>query len=425
MIDIKVLRENPDWVRTAIARKKFFVDIDSILELDAIRRTKITEAEQARAAQKIANQAMAQLAKGSPEFLEKVSEMKAVSARAKALEAEAKDADQAFQVAFLEIPNLPDESVPTGQSEADNEVTHSWGAVDSFPNARAHYDIPWFESRIDFARGVKATGAGFPFYIGEMAKMVRALVNFFLAEAEKNGYEEVLPPIVVNADSATATGQLPDKEGQMYFDANEGFYLIPTAEVPVTNFFRDEILALEDLPICRSAYTPCFRREAGSWGADVRGLNRLHQFDKVELVKWTRAETSMDELESLKEHVEGILKALELPYRVLRMCTGDIGFPHAKQYDLEVYAAGQKRWLEVSSCSNFTDFQARRAGIRYRDESGVVQIAHTLNGSGLAIPRVLAAILENNLQADGRVRVPAVLEKWMGQDCIGVPFESK
>lgn len=425
MIDIKVLRENPDWVRTAIARKKFFVDIDSILELDAIRRTKITEAEQARAAQKIANQAMAQLAKGSPEFLEKVSEMKAVSARAKALEAEAKDADQAFQVAFLEIPNLPDESVPTGQSEADNEVTHSWGAVDGFPNARAHYDIPWFESRIDFARGVKATGAGFPFYIGEMAKMVRALVNFFLTEAEKNGYEEVLPPIVVNADSATATGQLPDKEGQMYFDANEGFYLIPTAEVPVTNFFRGEILALEDLPICRSAYTPCFRREAGSWGADVRGLNRLHQFDKVELVKWTRAETSMDELESLKEHVEGILKALELPYRVLRMCTGDIGFPHAKQYDLEVYAAGQKRWLEVSSCSNFTDFQARRAGIRYRDESGVVQIAHTINGSGLAIPRVLAAILENNLQADGRVRVPAVLEKWMGQDCIGVPFESK
>ena len=211
----------------------------------------------------------------------------------------------------------------------------------------------------------------------------------------------------------------------MYFDANEGFYLIPTAEVPVTNFFRGEILALEDLPICRSAYTPCFRREAGSWGADVRGLNRLHQFDKVELVKWTRAETSMDELESLKEHVEGILKALELPYRVLRMCTGDIGFPHAKQYDLEVYAAGQKRWLEVSSCSNFTDFQARRAGIRYRDESGVVQIAHTINGSGLAIPRVLAAILENNLQADGRVRVPAVLEKWMGQDCIGVPFESK
>lgn len=425
MIDIKVLREDPDRVRAAIARKKFTVDLDSILELDAIRRTKITEAEQARAAQKTANQAMAQLEKGSPEFLEKVAEMKAVSARSKALEAEAKDADQAFQHAFLEIPNLPDETVPSGQSEDDNEVTHSWGAVDTFPNARAHYDIPWFESRIDFARGVKATGAGFPFYVGEMAQMVRALVNFFLAEADKGGYEEVLPPIVVNAESATATGQLPDKEGQMYFDSNEGFYLIPTAEVPVTNFFRDEILAIQDLPICRSAYTPCFRREAGSWGADVRGLNRLHQFDKVELVKWTRAETSMDELESLKEHVEGLLKALELPYRVLRMCSGDIGFPHAKQYDLEVYAAGQKRWLEVSSCSNFTDFQARRAGIRYRDEAGTVHIAHTLNGSGLAIPRVLAAILENYLQADGRVRVPAVLEKWMGKAYIGERFESE
>ena len=425
MIDIKVLREHPERVRAAIARKKFTVDLDSILELDSVRRTKITEAEQARAAQKTANQAMAQLEKGSPEFLEKVSEMKSVSARAKVLEAEAKNADQAFQAAFLEIPNLPDESVPTGQSEDDNEVTHTWGAVDAFPHARAHYDIPWFESRIDFVRGVKATGAGFPFYVGEMAQMVRALVNFFLAEADKSGYEEVLPPIVVNSESATATGQLPDKEGQMYFDSNEGFYLIPTAEVPVTNFFRDEILAIQDLPICRSAYTPCFRREAGSWGADVRGLNRLHQFDKVELVKWTRAETSMDELESLKEHVEAILKALELPYRVLRMCSGDIGFPHAKQYDLEVYAAGQKRWLEVSSCSNFTDFQARRASIRYRDETGSVHIAHTLNGSGLAVPRVLAAILENNLQADGRVRVPAVLEQWMGKKFIGERFTSE
>ena len=425
MIDIKVLREHPERVRAAIARKKFTVDLDSILELDSVRRTKITEAEQARAAQKTANQAMAQLEKGSPEFLEKVSEMKSVSARAKALEAEAKNADQAFQAAFLEIPNLPDESVPTGQSEDDNEVTHTWGAVDAFPHARAHYDIPWFESRIDFVRGVKATGAGFPFYVGEMAQMVRALVNFFLAEADKSGYEEGLPPIVVNSESATATGQLPDKEGQMYFDSNEGFYLIPTAEVPVTNFFRDEILAIQDLPICRSAYTPCFRREAGSWGADVRGLNRLHQFDKVELVKWTRAETSMDELESLKEHVEGILKAIELPYRVLRMCSGDIGFPHAKQYDLEVYAAGQKRWLEVSSCSNFTDFQARRASIRYRDETGSVHIAHTLNGSGLAVPRVLAAILENNLQADGRVRVPAVLEQWMGKKFIGERFTSE
>ena len=425
MIDIKLLRDNPDKVRKALARKKFNVNLDKIIELDLERRSKISEFENVRSAQKAANIAMAEFAKGSPEFLEKLSDMKSLSSRAKALDAEAKSADKAFQIAFLDVPNLPDDSVPNGQGEEDNNVIHSWGALDGFPHARPHYDIPWFETRIDFARGVKATGAGFPFYVGEMAKMVRALVNFFLSEAEKNGYEEVMPPIVVNAESATATGQLPDKEGQMYFDVNEGFYLIPTAEIPVTNFFRDEILALEDLPICRSAYTPCFRREAGSWGADVRGLNRLHQFDKVELVKWTRAETSMEELESLKEHVEGILKALDLPYRVLQMCAGDIGFPHAKQYDLEVYAAGQERWLEVSSCSNFTDFQARRAGIRYRDESGVTQVVHTLNGSGLAIPRVLAAILENNLQADGLVRIPDVLEKWMGNDYIGVRFESK
>lgn len=419
MIDIKLLRENPDKVRSAIARKKFNVDIDKVIELDTHRREKITEAEKARAEQKLANQAMAQLQKGSPEFIEKVGEMKLVSAKAKELEAEAKAADQVFHEAFLEIPNLPDETVPSGNTEDDNEVCHTWGDITGYPNAKAHYDIPWFESRVDFARGVKVTGAGFPFYVGEMSRMVRALINFFLEEAQKNGYEEVAPPIVVNAESATATGQLPDKEGQMYVDPNEGFYLIPTAEVPVTNFYRDEIFEEKVLPVFRCAYTPCFRREAGSWGADVRGLNRLHQFDKVELVKWTSAESSMQELENLKANVEAIIVALELPYRVLRMCTGDIGFPHAKQYDLEVFAAGQKRWLEVSSCSNFTDFQARRAGIRYRDADGKIHTAHTLNGSGLAIPRVLAAILENNLQEDGRVKVPKVLQKWMNQEYIG------
>ncbi|MFL2825468.1 MAG: serine--tRNA ligase [Opitutales bacterium] len=419
MLDIKLLRESPDVVRAAIARKKFKVDIDKVIELDTVRREKITEAEKARAEQKLANQAMAQLQKGSPEFIEKVAEMKLVAAKAKELEAEAKTADQSFQEAFLEIPNLPDESVPSGDTEEDNEICHTWGDTTNYPQAKAHYDIPWFESRVDFARGVKVTGAGFPFYVGEMSRMVRALINFFLEEAQKNGYEEVAPPIVVNAESATATGQLPDKEGQMYFDPNEGFYLIPTAEVPVTNFYRDEIFDEKSLPVYRCAYTPCFRREAGSWGADVRGLNRLHQFDKVELVKWTSADSSMQELEKLRENVEALIVALELPYRVLKMCSGDIGFPHAKQYDLEVFAAGQKRWLEVSSCSNFTDFQARRAGIRYRDAEGKIHTAHTLNGSGLAIPRVLAAILENNLQEDGRVKVPKVLQKWMNQEFIG------
>ncbi len=421
MIDIKLLREQPDVVRAAIAHKKFTCDIDAILALDHVRREKITHAEQARAEQKAANQAMASLVKGSPEFIDKVQAMKAIATQAKALEAEAKAADEAFQQAFLSIPNLADPSTPVGNSEDDNEIAATWGDADAaFPHAVPHFDIPWFESRIDFARGAKVAGAGFPFYVGEMSRLVRALVNFFLDEARRAGYEEVLPPIMVNAASATATGQLPDKEGQMYFDPHEGLYLIPTAEVPVTNFHRDEIVEANQLPLRRCAYTPCFRREAGSWGAHVRGLNRLHQFDKVELVKWTDADSSMQELETLRADVELLLRQLDLPYRVLRMCTGDIGFPHAKQYDLEVFAAGQQRWLEVSSCSNFTDFQARRAGIRYRGADGKPVTAHTLNASALAVPRVLAAILENNLQADGRVKVPDCLQHWMQQPFIGV-----
>jgi seryl-tRNA synthetase len=420
MIDIKLLREQPEFVRAAIANKKFDCDLDAILALDTARRAAITDAEQARAEQKAANKAMAALPKGTPEFIDKVKDMKVIAGRAKELEAAAKAADERFQEAFLTIPNLADPSTPIGKDEDENEVAATWGDADAaFPHALPHFDIPWFESRVDFARGVKVAGAGFPFYVGEMSRLVRALVNFFLEEARVAGYEEVLPPVVVNAESATATGQLPDKEGQMYLDPNEGLYLIPTAEVPVTNFYRDEILDADQLPLRRCAYTPCFRREAGSWGAHVRGLNRLHQFDKVELVKWTDADSSMAELETLRGDVEALLQKLELPYRVLRMCTGDIGFPHAKQYDLEVFAAGQQRWLEVSSCSNFTDFQARRAGIRYRGADGKPVTAHTLNGSALAVPRVLAAILENNLQADGRVKVPVCLQRWMGQEYIG------
>lgn len=421
MIDIKLLREQPERVRTALAKKKFTCDIDQVLSLDQARRQAITEAEKARAQQKMASQEMAAMAKGSAEFKEQLIRLKDLSAGVKHLESAAKQADDAFQQAFLTIPNLPDPSVPLGQTEAENEVVATWGNPDAdYPHAQAHYSIPWFESRIDFVRGVKVTGAGFPFYVGEMARLVRALTNFFLEQAQVNGYEEVLPPLVVNEASAVATGQLPDKEGQMYADANEGLYLIPTAEVPVTNFYRDEIFAAEQLPIYRCAYTPCFRREAGSWGAHVRGLNRLHQFDKVELVKWTAADSSMEELEKLRADVERTLQKLDLPYRVLSMCAGDIGFPHAKQYDIEVFAAGQQRWLEVSSCSNFTDFQARRAGIRYRGADGKPQPVHTLNGSGLAVPRVLAAILENHLQADGRVQVPECLQAWMRQSHIGV-----
>ena len=419
MIDVNYLRGDMNGLKAAISRKKFECDLDSLVELDKKRREAISEAELARAGQKAANVEMSQLPKGSPEFLAKVAEMKELARKVKDLEAFAKGADEQFQEAFLSIPNLPHESVPDGKGEEGNQTVSTWGEVEGdFPHAVPHYDIPWFEKLIDFPRGVKVAGAGFPFYLGEMSQFVRALINFFLSEADKNGYQEVHSPIVVNSASATATGQLPDKEGQMYFDQNEEMYLIPTAEVPVTNFYRDEILSSDELPVKRCAYTPCFRREAGSWGKEVRGLNRLHQFDKVELVKWVHPENSFDELESLRNDAEGLLQKLGLPYRVLLICSGDIGFPHSKQYDLDVWAAGQKRWLEVSSCSNFTDFQARRANIRFRAEDGKPQPVHTLNGSALAIPRVLAAILENNLDSEGRIKVPDCLRTWFDKDFL-------
>ena len=420
MINISHLRNDLDSLREAISRKKFECDFDELVELDQKRRETISAAEQARAGQKAANNEMSQLPKGSPEFLAKVSEMKELAAKVKKLEAIAKEADDGFKEAFMTVPNIPHKSVPDGKGEEDNQTISTWGDIEGdFTNAVPHYDIPWFDHMIDFPRGVKVTGAGFPFYLGEMSQLVRALINFFLEEASNKGYEELHSPIVVNAASATATGQLPDKEGQMYLDQNEEIYLIPTAEVPVTNFYRDEILAAEQLPVKRCAYTPCFRREAGSWGKDVRGLNRLHQFDKVELVKWTHPDESFKELEKLRNDAEGLLQKLGLPYRVLLICSGDIGFPHSKQYDLEVWAGGQKRWLEVSSCSNFTDFQARRANIRFREDDKKPQPVHTLNGSALAIPRVLAAILENNLQENGTVRVPQCLHKWFPGGTIG------
>ncbi len=422
MIDILDLRNDLDSLRNAVSRKKFECDLDKLVDLDQKRRDAISEAEKARAGQKATNNEMSQLPKGSPEFLAKVAEMKEMAAKVKELEVIAKKADDEFKEAFMAVPNIPHASVPDGKGEEDNQTISTWGEVEGdFPNSIPHYDIPWFDQMIDFPRGVKVTGAGFPFYLGEMSQLVRALINFFLEEASVNGYEEVHSPIVVNAASATATGQLPDKEGQMYLDQNEEIYLIPTAEVPVTNFYRDEILTPDQLPVKRCAYTPCFRREAGSWGKDVRGLNRLHQFDKVELVKWTHPDESFEELEKLRNDAESLLQKLELPYRVLLICSGDIGFPHSKQYDLEVWAAGQRRWLEVSSCSNFTDFQARRANIRFREDGEKPQPVHTLNGSALAIPRVLAAILENNLQQDGTVKVPKCLRKWFPKEMIGSP----
>lgn len=423
MIDLKFLRENPELVREGIGKKKFKCDLDAILELDGKRRECVAEAEAARALLKSANSEMAGMEKGSAVFLEKVKAMKVLSDRVKELEERAKEMEVVWKGLFLTIPNMPDASVPVGKDEGDNVEVSSWGDIEGVSKfAVPHYDIGWFGEYLDFPRGVKVTGAGFPFYRGDMARLVRALISFYLDEARKKGYEELLAPILVNGESATATGALPDKEGQMYEAARDGLYLIPTSEIPVTNFYRDETLEEKDLPVYHCAYTPCFRREAGSWGKEVRGLNRLHQFDKVELVKWTHPEKSFEELEKLRLDAEDLLQKLGLPYRVLLICTGDIGFSHAKQYDLEVWAGGQKRWLEVSSCSNFTDFQARRAGIRYRPRSGgKAEIVHTLNGSGLAIPRVLAAILENNLQSDGRVRVPEVLRPWYGGEFIPNP----
>ena len=417
MIDIKLLREDPESLKQAIARKKFAVEWDAIFALDDERRQAITQAEAKRAEQKAASKEVGQTKdKSTPEFKEKLAAMKALSEEVKALEAQAAELDEKWKALILSVPNLPDASVPNGKTEDDNVVAAEWGDMASISaHAVPHWDIPWFSKAIDFERGVKATGAGFPFYVGDMARLVRGLIAFFLEEARLAGYQEVLPPLMVNAASATATGQLPDKEGQMYHMPTEDFYMIPTAEVPVTNFFRDETFDEAELPVYRCGYTPCFRREAGSWGKHVRGLNRLHQFDKVELVKWVHPDKSFEELDKLRGNAENLLQKLELPYRVLLMCAGDIGFPHAKQYDLEVFAGGQKRWLEVSSCSNFTDFQARRAGIRYRPQGGgKAEIVHTLNGSGLAVPRVLAALLENNLQEDGSVALPAALHAYTG-----------
>lgn len=420
MIDPKLIRESPDVVRAAIAKKHLDVDLDAVLAIDASWRTELKDVEALRGKQKAANTAMAALSKGSPEFIAKVAEMKAVSAQLKEREAQLKETEEKFRQAMLSIPNLPHPSVPDGKTPDDNVVFSLHGSHElPRPHAIPHWEIPGFEKLFDFARGAKVTGAGFPFYVGDGARLVRSLLHFFLDENAKAGYVEVNPPILVNGASATATGQLPDKEGQMYETTPDHLYAVPTAEVPLTNFFRDEIIDEGALPIYRCAYTPCFRREAGSYGKDVRGLNRLHQFDKVEMLKWVHPTTSYDELEKLRGDAERLLQKLDLPYRVLLMCGGDLGFVQAKKYDLEVWSAGQKRWLEVSSCSNFEAFQARRAQIRFRGKDGAKpELVHTLNGSGLAVPRVLAALLENNLEEDRRVRIPSALLPYFGKEYL-------
>jgi len=420
MLDTKTIRETPELVRAAIAKKHLDVDLAPVIAADAAWRVLLQEVETLRSKQKAANNEMAAMPKGSPEFKAKVAEMKEVSAQVKELDASLKVAEEALREHMLSVPNIPHSTVPEGSTPEDNVVYATNGDVAAVSaHAVPHYDVPGFEKLFDFTRGSKVTGAGFPFYVGDAARLVRALISFFLDEDGKAGYIEVNPPIFVNAASATATGQLPDKEGQMYETTPDRLFAVPTAEVPLTNFFRDEIVDESELPIKRCAYTPCFRREAGSHGKDVRGLNRLHQFDKVELLKWVHPSSSYEELDKLRLDAEHLLQKLGLPYRVLLMCGGDLGFSQSKKYDLEVWAAGQKRWLEVSSCSNFESFQARRAQIRFRSkETGRPELVHTLNGSGLAVPRVLAAIIENNLQADGRVKIPQALVAYFGKEYL-------
>lgn len=332
----------------------------------------------------------------------------------KALEEKQTELEKELQLALYKIPNVPAPNVPAGKNADDNIYGPTVGNIPTLPaHALPHWELIKKYDIIDFDLGVKISGAGFPVYKGKGARLQRALINFFLDEAEKAGYKEIQPPIVVNEASGYGTGQLPDKEGQMYFIPEDGLYLIPTAEVPITNLYRDVIVTEDQLPIKNVGYTPCFRREAGSWGAHVRGLNRLHQFDKVEIVQISRPEDSYSILEEMCLHVQGLLEKLELPYRKLLLCGGDMGFNSALTYDMEVYSAAQQRWLEVSSVSNFETYQANRLKLRYKTKEGKTQLLHTLNGSALALPRILAAILENNQTEDG-IRVPNVLVKYAG-----------
>lgn len=423
MLDIVFIREHQNQVTNGIFAKgeKDVSVVGELIVTDDQWRQVIRELDlvrgEANAAAKQIGMLMGQGKKDeAEELIGKTADFKE---RVKTLEFQEKVLADKRQDLLYRIPNVPHPSVPIGSTELDNVVHHTWGTPMETEWRRPHWDIVKEKGWIDFERGVKVTGAGFPFYIGPMARLQRALISFFLDRAGQKGYTELQAPYFVNEDSARGTGQIPDKEDQMYTIVRDGFFAIPTAEVPVTNFHRDEILSERDLPVKYAAYTPCWRREAGSYGKDVRGLNRLHQFDKVELVKIVHPDRSYDELESLRMDAESLLQALGLAYRTLLMCTGDMGFTQTKKYDLEVWSAGQGRWLEVSSCSNFESFQARRMMLRFRDDQGKIQMCHTLNGSGLALPRVVSALLEAGQQPDGRVRIPEVLVPYMGTDFIG------
>lgn len=421
MLNIKLLREQPEFVIERLAVKNFDAKeiIERINEIDKIRRSSQTELDSLLSEQNsIAKQIGNLMKEGKREEAEAAKQRVAdLKERSKVVEAEMVAAAQETNDLLVQMPNTPHSSVPKGKSAEDNQIVREGGVIPTLANALPHWELTKKYDIIDFDLGVKLTGAGFPVYKGKGARIQRALISYFLDVNTKAGYTEVQPPLMVNEASGFGTGQLPDKGEQMYHVGLDNFYLIPTAEVPVTNIYRDVILSGEELPVKVTAYTPCFRREAGSYGKDVRGLNRLHQFDKVEIVQISHPDKSYEALEGMVAHVESIVKALGLPYRILRLCGGDMSFTSALTYDFEVYSAAQGRWLEVSSVSNFETFQTNRLKLRYKDENGKPQLAHTLNGSSLALPRILAALLENYQDEKG-IKVPEVLQPYTGFEYI-------
>jgi seryl-tRNA synthetase len=413
MLSLAYIRENRDEVirRLQIKNFKGVELVDNIIAIDSQRRQLQKQLDDNLAkANAIAKQIGQLYQQGKREEADKLKEeTTALKEASKAFQDELVSTEEEQKQLLLQLPNLPHESVPVGNNAEDNLVVHQHGKTNVVgEGALPHWELAKKYNLIDFELGNKLSGAGFPVYIDKGAKLQRALINFFLDEAARQGYTEYEPPIMVNEDSGYGTGQLPDKEGQMYFVQKDNMYLIPTAEVPLTNIYRDVILKESELPVKMTAYTPCFRREAGSYGKDVRGLNRLHQFDKVEIVQIEHPDKSYETLEKMKDYVAGLLEKLELPYRILKLCGGDMSFTSALTYDMEVYSAAQQRWLEVSSTSNFESFQANRAKIRFKDKDGKTQLAHTLNGSALALPRIVAALLENN-QTEKGIRIPEIL----------------